>query len=338
MKKKRAQPEQSEPAAGTPTVPKTAKATPKSAPNSTPKDTPKAQSVAAASENSVRENGSDSAPAVASAHGFVLKKEQEFLRKLVADQNPRGVLSKQKRVEECLKVIATAGLSVDQLRESKLGLDLQQFVNICGRTPLLSGVQKNALVVLNKLKQEVIYSFFGEEELPMCRKDSNNCDSASLNSAKQSGKVEEETKKNPPSTPKSEENNKTTQPLPPQPVAATVPEPAPASVPAAAPVIANGAAHPAAPEPERVAAPAAAIATKSVNNSPQNGKKAAAAVAASAESPAKEPSLMIMICQEIARLLEEVWVFSFGFFVCCFRSALRGSRRKDTNKPYRKRR
>ena len=160
-RKKRAQPEKNA-SSDVPPGPKTpTKATPKSAPIATPKDTPKAAVLTAPVENCPAETPKDPPQ---SDDDFGLRKEQDFFKKLVADQNSKFILSKKKKVDECLKAIQAAGVTVDQLRESKLGLDLQQFVNICGRTPLLAEVQKSASLVLNKLKQNVICSFFGDEE------------------------------------------------------------------------------------------------------------------------------------------------------------------------------
>ena len=119
----------------------------------TPKSAPKAQS---------RENSCEK-----SQNEYSLKNEQEFLEKLASEPNSKSILTQQKRIEECLKAIQSENVSMDQLRETKIGLTLQQFVNICGRSRSLSGMQKNALIILNKLKEDVIHSFFGEEECAM---------------------------------------------------------------------------------------------------------------------------------------------------------------------------
>eukprot|EP00826_Nyctotherus_ovalis_P044502 TRINITY_DN4806_c0_g1_i3.p1 TRINITY_DN4806_c0_g1~~TRINITY_DN4806_c0_g1_i3.p1 ORF type:complete len:452 (-),score=117.35 TRINITY_DN4806_c0_g1_i3:298-1653(-) len=105
------------------------------------------------------------APPVISSvkEGFYLKRTQNFFKKL-ATQNPKVILAKRAKVEESLKEISSESITVTQLQESKLGFDLQLFVNTCRKAPSLSEISSSTQMVLNKLKQDALLSLFGGED------------------------------------------------------------------------------------------------------------------------------------------------------------------------------
>jgi len=137
---------------------KTVKATPKSAPISTPKETPKSQPMQ--NENVISEVQEKK-----NNKSFCCKEEQSIIRSAIFDNSAKTVLSKKRKLEDILeKIIEKNEINVDELKESQFGLDIQRLVNICGRTATLTSLQKIGQKLLNKFKQDVLLSFFGEEE------------------------------------------------------------------------------------------------------------------------------------------------------------------------------
>lgn len=94
---------------------------------------------------------------------FKLKRTQNFLKRLIG-QSAKNIIAKKAKIEESLQEILDENPSVDQLKTSKLGQDLQVFVNSCGKMSSLAEIQKSAQLVLDKLKREVILVLFGKEE------------------------------------------------------------------------------------------------------------------------------------------------------------------------------
>eukprot|EP00826_Nyctotherus_ovalis_P014769 TRINITY_DN14145_c0_g1_i5.p1 TRINITY_DN14145_c0_g1~~TRINITY_DN14145_c0_g1_i5.p1 ORF type:complete len:235 (-),score=61.14 TRINITY_DN14145_c0_g1_i5:313-1017(-) len=94
---------------------------------------------------------------------FKLKRTQNFLKRLVG-QSAKNIIAKKAKIEESLQEILDENPSVDQLKTSKLGQDLQVFANSCGKIPSLAQIQKSVQSVLDKLKRKVILALFGKEE------------------------------------------------------------------------------------------------------------------------------------------------------------------------------
>lgn len=92
-----------------------------------------------------------------------IKQAQSFLKKLL-NQNTKTIITKKAKIKETLNDILSEVLTVDQLKTSRLGQDLQQFANMCNKATVLSEFQKPTQTVLNKLKEDVILSLFGAEE------------------------------------------------------------------------------------------------------------------------------------------------------------------------------
>eukprot|EP00826_Nyctotherus_ovalis_P054729 TRINITY_DN7190_c0_g4_i5.p1 TRINITY_DN7190_c0_g4~~TRINITY_DN7190_c0_g4_i5.p1 ORF type:complete len:302 (-),score=75.73 TRINITY_DN7190_c0_g4_i5:255-1160(-) len=91
-----------------------------------------------------------------------LRQAQSFLKKLLA-LNAKAILTKKAKIEETFNDILSETLTLDQLKSSRLGQDLQQFANLC-RKNSLGEFQKTTQTVLNKLKEDVLLSLFGAEE------------------------------------------------------------------------------------------------------------------------------------------------------------------------------
>lgn len=130
-------------------------------------------------------------PAILSVkEGFYLKRTQNFFKKL-ATQNSKVILAKRAKVEESLKEISSESITVTQLQESRLGFDLQLFVNTCRKASSLSEISSSTQLVLNKLKQDALFSLFGGEEssTPNHDTDKKSDDAEPVTSAKaKSGK------------------------------------------------------------------------------------------------------------------------------------------------------
>jgi hypothetical protein len=116
--------------------------------------------------------------------GFYLKRTQSFFKKLML-QSSKAIMAKKAKVKESLKEIAGENITVNQLQETRLGFDLQQFANVCSKTPLLAKIKDNVQMVLNKLKLNAISSLFGGEENSSLLHDADKkLDEAELNTDK----------------------------------------------------------------------------------------------------------------------------------------------------------
>ncbi len=207
----------------------------------------------------------------------LLQKEQDLIKKLAKGKNSKAILGKQKRVSECLKTIEEENLTTELLHDSRLGVDLQQFANVCMRTASLAPLLKSAQDVLKKMKRIVLTSYFGEEEEPhepevekmeevkSVAEDANVIVNATCNVPQQEIPAAAATAE--PESKKPEEADKPKDPEPEIAAPAAVPSPIPAEK--------------TEPEPRKELEPM-------VLGAP------------------KEPALTVIVCQELADLLEEV--------------------------------
>ena len=93
-----------------------------------------------------------------------LQAEQIFLARLAALADPKKILAGQKKAEDCLRKIAAEGFSPEYIHSSKLGITLQQLVNKCRRHTQLAPLGSLVHKILLKIKAEVNSILFGEEE------------------------------------------------------------------------------------------------------------------------------------------------------------------------------
>ena len=200
-----------------------------------------------------------------------LQHEQAFLARLLGNSDPKKILAGQKKAEECLRTIAGERLSPEFIHTSKLGITLQQLVNKCRHHSELAPLGSLVHKILLKLKAEITAILFGEEEFVLKPEivDSKKIESEEARNTHKGHKGPVEHKSPEPQQPKTTEAKET----PEQSEAKISKESKPAPAPA----------------PE-------AIPSQSRQNESDDPML----------SNPKDPEMMTHICQQLAKLLEEV--------------------------------